>query len=76
MTSRSKPVPAREWKQVRIPPDEAKVIAAYARATGLGFPAAVRLVLRQGLGWVTPASHKPWEGDSDPFDGYDTTRMK
>lgn len=76
MTSRSKPVPAREWKQVRVPPDEAKAIAAYARATGLAFPAALRLVLRQGLGWVTPATRKPWDADSEGLDGYDTSRLK
>ncbi|NBS41473.1 hypothetical protein EBS80_02330 [bacterium] len=76
MTSRSKSTPAREWKQVRVPPAECKAIQTYARATGLAFPAALRLVLRQGLGWVTPVTKKPWDNDSEALDGYDTTRLK
>ena len=56
MTFRSKSTPAREWKQVRIPPDECKAIQSYASGVGLAFPAALRLVLRAGLGWHTPMS--------------------
>lgn len=71
MRSSSKPTPAREWKQVRVPPAECKAIQSYARATGLAFPAALRLILRQGLGWVTPATKNPQDNDSEALDGYD-----
>jgi len=59
MTSRSNSTPAREWKQVRIPPAEEKAIQSYAASVGLAFPSALRLVLRHGLGWPTPANQKP-----------------
>lgn len=76
MTSRSKGVPARDWKQVRIPPEESSAVAAYAAMVGLAFPAALRLVLRQGLGWPTPASRKPSKGRPEGPEDYDIPRLK
>lgn len=69
MTFRSKTPPAREWKQVRIPPQEANAVAAYAAMVGLSFPAALRVVLRQGLGWPTPANQKPSKGRPEADSG-------
>lgn len=51
MTFRSKSVlPAREWRQVRIHPDDAAEVTRLATRLGLAFPAAMRQVLRAGLG--------------------------
>jgi hypothetical protein len=65
MTSRSKSTPARDWKQVRIPPDECKAIQSYAASVGLAFPAALRLVLRAGLGFPTPMTKALSQGNPE-----------
>lgn len=65
MTSRSKSTPARDWKQVRIPPAEEKAIQSYASSVGLAFPAALRLVLREGLGWSSAATKPPSEANPE-----------
>lgn len=43
-------VPARQWKQVRISPEEVSATAAFGERYGLSFPAALRQVLRRGAG--------------------------
>ncbi len=64
MTFRSKSVPAREWRQVRIHPEETADIQRLAARLGLAFPAAVRQVLRAGLDKPNLVSPKGAKGDS------------
>jgi hypothetical protein len=43
-------IPAREWKQVRISPEESSAVQRLATAYGLSFPSALRQVIRAGAG--------------------------
>ena len=69
MTFRSKTPPAREWRQVRLHPDEAADIQRLATRLGLAFPAAVRQVLRAGLGRPSLVGAKGAKADSEGVSG-------
>jgi hypothetical protein len=69
MTSRSKSLPAREWRQVRIHPEECAEVQRLAARLGLAFPAALRQVLRAGLGRPSLVGSKGAKADSEGISG-------
>jgi hypothetical protein len=55
MKNRSRsPRKVKSWRQVRISPDEDDAVAGIATLYGVSRSAALRMVIRKGLGLPTP----------------------